>query len=219
MTRHEENQYYSQQKKVWRILALFYDTLTAPFRGLRDVAVRFTNAQPCSKVLDVATGTGDQAFAFARKGYDVTGADLSCAMLKIARKKDGEKIRLTAADATRMPFKDACFDVSFISFALHEMPPSIREKTLKEMVRVTREDGLIMVSDYSLPRAKVLRFLVYHLVRLYEGNLYARFIKSDFEAVLRKSGIEVKEELPLLLGAARIMKGRVARKIQRGAFV
>jgi ubiquinone/menaquinone biosynthesis C-methylase UbiE len=47
----------------------------------------FISAGIDSKILDVATGTGKQAFAFAKRGYDVTGIDLSEAMLKVASSK------------------------------------------------------------------------------------------------------------------------------------
>jgi 2-polyprenyl-3-methyl-5-hydroxy-6-metoxy-1,4-benzoquinol methylase len=50
--------------------------------GLRGKVVDFTNPGSGSRILDVATGTGKQAFAFAKKGYDVIGVDLSEAMLK-----------------------------------------------------------------------------------------------------------------------------------------
>ena len=50
--------------------------------------VKFTKAQRGSKILDVATGTGKQAFAFAKKGYEVIGIDISEAMLNVAKKSN-----------------------------------------------------------------------------------------------------------------------------------
>ncbi len=44
-------------------------------------------------------------------------------------------------------------------------------------------------------------------MKLYEGPYYSRFIKSDLVARLKKAGIEISEEIPALLGAARILKG------------
>lgn len=82
----EEREYYSLVKKVFDILAPFYDIVAAPLSRLRGRIVDFTGAEKGSRILDVATGTGKQAFAFAEKGYDVTGIDLSEAMLKVARR-------------------------------------------------------------------------------------------------------------------------------------
>ena len=168
----------------------------------------FTNAGTGSKILDVATGTGKQAFAFAKKGYDVTGIDLSEAMLKVASKKNKyENAKFALADATNLPFKDKCFDVSCVSFALHDMPLTIREKVLKEMLRVTKPEGMIIIVDYALPENRIGRFLVYHFVKIYEKEYYSKFIKSDLEELLRKSRIEITGKLPVLLGAGRILKG------------
>lgn len=207
-TVNQEDRYYSHLKLFDR-LAPFYDTGTAPISKLRDDVVEFAAAQADSRILDVATGTGKQAFAFGRKGYEVTGIDLSEGMLKIARRKNKHpNVRFQAADATKLPFEDRSFDVSCVSFALHDMPLSIREKVLKEMVRVTSPAGTVVVVDYGLPRSAISRFLVYNFIRLYEGEYYNAFIKSDFEALLRNSGVEIVEQRRVLRGAARIIKGR-----------
>ena len=87
------------------------------------------------------------------------------------------------------------------------MPLTIREKVLREMIRVTKPEGMIVIVDYALPENKIGRFLIYHFVRLYEREYYSKFIKSDLEALLRKTGIGIKEELPVLLRAGRILKG------------
>src|SRR4030042_1286840 len=129
----KEKEYYSLVKKVFDILAPFYDIVTMPFSRVRDKVVNFANARKGSKLLDIATGTGKQAFAFAKKGYDVIGIDLSEAMLKVANKKNKyENVKFEVADATNLPFENNSFDVSCVSFALHDMIPSIREKALKE---------------------------------------------------------------------------------------
>jgi demethylmenaquinone methyltransferase/2-methoxy-6-polyprenyl-1,4-benzoquinol methylase len=57
----EEKEYYSLIKKVFDILAPFYDIVTMPFSRIRDKVVNFTDATNGSKILDVATGTGKQA--------------------------------------------------------------------------------------------------------------------------------------------------------------
>ena len=204
----EEKEYYSLIRKVFDILAPFYDIVTMPFSRIRDQLVNFTDARKGSKILDIATGTGKQAFAFAKQGHEVIGIDLSEAMLKVANKKNRYgNVRFEVADATNLPFEDNSFDVSCVSFGLHDMPLTIREKALKEMVRVTKRKGMIVIVDYALPKNKVGRFLIYHFVKLYEGKYYSKFIKSDLEALLGRTGIKVEEELPVLLGAGKILKG------------
>jgi len=204
----EEEEYYSLIRKVFDILAPFYDIVTMPFSRIRDKVVNFTDARNGSKILDIATGTGKQAFAFAKKGCDVIGVDLSEAMLKVASKKNRcGNVRFEVADATNLPFEENSFDISCMSFALHDMPLTVREKALKEMVRVTKTKGMIVMVDYALPKENISRFLIYHFVNLYEGKYYSNFIKSDLEASLRKTGVEIKKELPVMLGAGKILKG------------
>ncbi len=204
----EKEEYYSLVKNVFKILAPFYDTVTVPISRIRDKVVDFTDARNGARILDVGTGTGKQAFAFAKRGYDVTGIDLSEDMLKVANKKNKyENVGFLVADASNLPFKDSSFDVSSVSFALHDMLLPIREKALKEMVRVTGREGIIVIVDYALPENRVSRFLIYHFVKLYESKYYIGFIKSEFEALLVESGIEITEKLPVLLGAGRVLKG------------
>ncbi len=204
----EEKEYYSLLKRVFNVLAPFYDVIALPLSRVRDEVVEFSNAKKGSKVLDVATGTGKQAFAFARKGYDVTGIDLSEAMLSVANKKNMYKnARFQVADAINLPFANGIFDVSCISFALHDVPLTIREKALKEMVRVTKPDGMVVIVDYALPKNRIGRFLIFHFIKLYESKYYIEFINSNLEGLLKKSGVQIKAARSVLFGAGRILNG------------
>ena len=208
MIMEEIRAYYALTKKVFEMLAPFYNLMTLPLVRVRDRVVDFTNADKGSTILDVATGTGQQAFAFAKHGYDVTGVDITESMLQIAQKhnKDG-LVKFEAADATCMRFDKNSFDVCCISFALHDMPLTIREKVLQETVRVTRPNGMIVVVDYDLPANKIGRALMYRLMTLYESEYYKEFIVSDFRGLIEETGIKINEELPVLFGAARILRG------------
>lgn len=204
----EEKNYYSLQKKFWSIFAPFYDIVVTPISGVRVEVVNFTGAKTGSKILDVATGTGKQASAFAQKGYDVTGVDLSEAMLKIAAKKNKYgNLKFQVADAVNLPFEAHSFDVACVSFALHEMPLTVREKVLREMVRVTKPKGTLVIIDFALPQNRIGRFLIYHLVKSFEGEHYVKFMKSDLKVSIEQAGIAIKGELRVLFGGGRIIKG------------
>jgi len=148
-----ENEYYALTKKAFDLLAPFYNLMTLPLIYVRNQLVAISNVDKGSKVLDVATGTGQQAFA------------------------------------------------------LHDMPLNIREKALKEMVRVTKPKGVISIVDYGLPHNKMSRALIYHFITLYESEYYKRFIDSDLDSLLHEVGIEVIERVSVLLCAVRILKG------------
>src|SRR5688572_5350151 len=142
----EEREYYSLNERVYRSLAPFYDLVVRPIKRLRREVVRISGATAESKILDIATGTGEQACAFATDCREVVGVDISEAMLRRARGKNRfDNLSFLHADATNLPFGDGEFDVSCICFALHEMPPSIREATLREMARVTKSNGRIVI--------------------------------------------------------------------------
>lgn len=195
-------------EKAFDILAPFYDLVTALIAGVRNKVVDITNANHGSTILNVATGTGKKAFAVAKRGYDVIGVDLTESMLKIAKKNnENGLVKFEVADATHLRFEENSFDVSCVSFALHDMPLMIRARVLKEMVRVTKLNGTLVIVDYALPENKVGRFLIYRLVSFYEGECYGKFIASDLEVLLGETGIEIKEQFPILLGAGRILKG------------
>jgi demethylmenaquinone methyltransferase/2-methoxy-6-polyprenyl-1,4-benzoquinol methylase len=205
----EERRYYDLQRKVWPKLAPFYDLVTFPIRSLRSQVVRLSGAGAASKVLDVATGTGDQALAFAPTGADVVGIDLSPAMLHIARRKNRhENVHFQQGDATNLPFDDATFDICCVSFALHEMPGDVRQRALREMARVTKARGAIIVVDYALPRGALASAIAYRLVKLYERDNYAEFVRGDLETMLRRAGIAVEQTRSALRGNVVVVAGR-----------
>lgn len=159
-------------------------------------------------MIDVATGTGAQARALHDAGASVVAIDLSPRMLGIARRKHHDRdIEFVEADATHLPVPDAAFDVSCVSFALHEMPRVVRACVVGEMARVTRPGGTVVVVDYALPRNRVWRWLVYHVVKLYERDHYVDFVHADLAALLARAGISIRTEHRALLGVARVVIG------------
>ncbi|NUQ76844.1 MAG: methyltransferase domain-containing protein [Polyangiaceae bacterium] len=210
----EEQRYYALSRRVYAIFAHLYDAVTVPLQRLRPEVASAIELPPGARVLDVATGTGGQAFAFAEKAQEVVGVDLSDAMLRVARRKNRwPNLTFQKADAASLPFEDASFDASCVSFALHEMPKSIRERVVREMARVTKPGGPIIVVDYALPRNPITRSVVYHAVKLYERDHYASFVRSDLVALLKSAGIDFMEHRPALWGLAKITIGRRNRAV------
>ena len=200
--------YYDLNRKVYVWFAPWYDALVAPLRSFRRTVVKSAGLPAGAWVLDAATGTGAQARAFAEAGYQVAGIDLSGAMLRVARRKNRlPNLTFQRADATNLPFQGGTFDAACISFALHEMPKTVREKALVELTRVTKVGGTVVVIDYGLPRNPVWSRIVFELVKLYERDHYAEFVRSDLGASLRKAGIHTKRYRAALLGTVRVSTG------------
>jgi len=175
----------------------------------RNKVVSFTGAHPHSSVLDVATGTGKQAFAYSRKGHEVVGIDFSPPMLSIAKEKNCHaNVRFDIADAANMPFDDGYFDVSCISFALHEMPITIREQVVSEMARVTKHNGAIVIADFSLSEAGLFRHILSHCVTVCcNSKYYTEFIQSALDSLFTGTEIEMTGSAKILGGIGMVLRG------------
>lgn len=203
----EELEYYSLNERVYARLAPFYELVTLPIVRVRREVTAIAGVDSRSRVLDVATGTGAQARAFAERASEVVGIDLSESMLRVARAKNRfANLTFRRCDANELPFADGSFDVSCISFALHEMPGSIREGVLAQMACVTKRGGAVLIVDYGR-RCDRFGDVLDAVVKLYEGERYAEFIRSDLPGLLRRSAIDVRDDRTTLLGAVRIVTG------------
>ena len=109
------------------------------------------------KIVDLATGTGDLAFAVAKKSPDaeIIGIDFSEDMLAIAHRKGLRKTIL--ADAMRLPFVDSSFDCLTVAFGLRNMEDW--GAALHEMWRVLQPTGHLLILEFSLPQLSILRTL------------------------------------------------------------
>jgi demethylmenaquinone methyltransferase/2-methoxy-6-polyprenyl-1,4-benzoquinol methylase len=116
-------------------------------------AVNVARVRPGERVLDVASGSGDLARAFARRvgaAGEVWATDINRPML--ARGRDrlldaGCRLPAVQCDAERLPFPDAVFDCVSVAFGLRNM--TRKEVALAEMARVLRPGGRLVVLEFS----------------------------------------------------------------------
>ena len=128
--------------------ARIYDPLVEPvLTGLRENLTETLVEIEIRNILDVGCGTGSQLRRLAATGIHCTGVDRSDGMLRVARKKSSG-IDYIQADATALPFRDQHFDAVLISLALHEKSPEEGHLILKEMLRVLKSDGYLIIVDY-----------------------------------------------------------------------
>jgi demethylmenaquinone methyltransferase/2-methoxy-6-polyprenyl-1,4-benzoquinol methylase len=102
--------------------------------------------QPGHKVLDLAAGTAVSTVELQKSGAWCLAADFSVGMLAAGAARDVPKV---AADATRLPFGDDVFDAVTISFGLRNVVDP--QAGLREMARVTRPGGRLVVCEFSTP--------------------------------------------------------------------
>lgn len=120
-------------------------------RAIKIISKSFKNPY----ILDVATGTGDLAIAAMKlnpekiSGIDISQKMLAIGKIKIDRKGYKGKIDLIEADSENIPFCDSVFDVAMVAFGVRNFSDPL--KGLKEMRRVIRPEGMIMVLEFSKP--------------------------------------------------------------------
>ena len=144
--------------EVFRSVAPSYDLMNDLMSlGLHRVWKRFTlgmsGVREGSRVLDVASGSGDLAAAFARRvgaSGEVWMTDINPAMLAVGRDKlldQGVFAPLALCDAEKLPFPDGRFDCVTVAFGLRNM--THKERALAEMARVTKPGGRVLVLEFS----------------------------------------------------------------------
>lgn len=87
------------------------------------------------------------------------------------------------------------------------MPRSIREDVVKEMARVTKANGIIVIVDYAVPAKNLLCSLFLRIARLGETKYFPEFMQSGLTEVLKAAEIQIIVEVPILAGLGRISKG------------
>ena len=117
-------------------------------RRWRHQVIDAVNPQPGELVLDLAAGTGTSSQPFRDRGATVVPCDFSVGMLRVG-KKAKPHLPFVAGDGTRLPFNDATFDAVTISFGLRNIVDP--DAGLRELRRVTRPGGRIVVCEFSAP--------------------------------------------------------------------
>lgn len=125
-----------------------------------------------TRILDIATGTGDLAFVLSRlQGTEVTGLDLSEEMIRIAKAKEERKkagIQFLVGDSEKLPFSPGEFNYVTVAFGVRNFEDL--QAGLKEMNRVLKKGGKVFILEFSHP-APGLFSLLY---KFYSSKLLPR---------------------------------------------
>ena len=135
----------------YRKSAARYDSLLArPLRSIRRSIADVARRLHAESIIDLCCGTGEQLQMLTGKNLQLTGVDLSPAMLAVARKKRISAIRYLETNAADTGLPSDSFDIAMISFALHEKPASLRKDIFSEACRLTKETGTLIIADYAV---------------------------------------------------------------------
>jgi demethylmenaquinone methyltransferase/2-methoxy-6-polyprenyl-1,4-benzoquinol methylase len=228
----------SRVREMFRQIAPRYDLMNHLLslnidRYWRWRSVRQLNLRDSIPVLDTCTGTGDLAMAIARRApasVDVMGSDFCHAMLEIANQKRSrredlcERVRFLEADSQALPFPDNTFQCVTVAFGLRNVTDT--HQGLREMTRVCRPGGQVLVLEFSRPRLWGLRqiynYYFQHILPTV-GQWFARNDKSAYKYLpesvgqfpdgseladmMTASGLSQVNYTPLTLGVATIYLG------------
>jgi ubiquinone/menaquinone biosynthesis C-methylase UbiE len=153
-----------QTRAAWDEIAAGYDRfVTEPGRPVAEDALRRAGLQPGMRLLDVATGCGALAIPAARLGAQVVAVDLSPAMIDHlnarARREEISGLEGRVMDGHALDLEDESFDISASQFGVMLFPDLPRG--LREMARVTRPGGRVLMVTYAAPPSiDFIRFFI-----------------------------------------------------------
>lgn len=164
-------------------------------RAFRKRLVDLAHLAPGESVLDVGCGTGSLAIAARRRvrtdGH-VVGIDASPEMIARATSKAnraGIDVSFKVAVAEALPFPETCFDVVLSTLMLHHLPRKVRQQCAREIRRVLKPQGRVLVADFA--QAQSRSGLLAHLHR--RGHVDPR----DVAALLEEAGFRCVESGPV----------------------
>ncbi len=226
----------SQISRMFNSIAPYYDLLNRVLslgidKVWRRKAIRLLQPDQPQMILDVATGTADVALEIAKqlKPKKIIGIDISVDMLSIGRDKIKNKnlhplIELQEGDSENLPFEDNTFDAVTVAFGVRNFENL--DKGLSEIRRVLKEDGQLVVLEFSRPNIfpfKQLFNFYFKNILPFIGRMTSKDPKAyrylyesvqafpdgtDFIEVLSKNDFKSHAWTPLTLGICSIYSAR-----------
>ena len=147
-------------------------------------------------VLGLATGTGLIAKNIVNAAESIEATDASAAMIDEAKRENlSAKLHFSVQDMFRLPYADRSFDVVIAANALHIVPQP--DRALREMARVLRDDGVLIVPTFTHAENSAYGRLRAFFMKLAGFPLHSKWSGGEYLAFLRENGWEVRKNRTL----------------------
>jgi len=157
--------------------------------------VQAVQPQPGTRVLDVATGPGHVAAAFAEAGCEVVGLDLTPAPLTIAEQMRAARgltnLRFQLGAAEHLPFAEQMFDIVVSRYAFHHCEDP--QRVLTEMARVCHLQGTVVIQDLIVSELSARAAYQNRFEQLRDASHTRALPISEFLALFTACGLEVEQ--------------------------
>ena len=172
--------------------AHLYDLGEFMRRGTRRKAIMLSGWHPGERILDLCTGTGELALAFAAQGAKVVGSDIARGMLMRAMSKSrNSNLAWAEMDATDLAFAPKSFEISVLSLGLHHMPISIQIRVLEELRRVTRR-RVIIIEPHTPTDPRWFPLWVAVASVIDESEYMHEWVRQDLTSTCISAGLQVE---------------------------
>jgi demethylmenaquinone methyltransferase/2-methoxy-6-polyprenyl-1,4-benzoquinol methylase len=215
-------------RRLFNTIAGRYDLITRVLsygqdRKWKVRVAELSAAGPGTRVLDLACGTGDIAFALAGRGAQVVGLDITHRMLQLARAKQRGP-QFVTGDMLALPFGNDAFDVVTTGYGLRNVPDISR--AIAEARRVLRPGGTFVSLDFNRPANSIVRAAYLSYLTIVGSTLgyilhrdpdTYRYIPEsirrypgavEVNAIIRRAGFSESEYLPVIGGLMAIHHAR-----------
>jgi ubiquinone/menaquinone biosynthesis C-methylase UbiE len=159
--------------------------------------VQMAGAGATDRVLDIATGAGHTALAFAPHVREVVAYDLTAAMLRETEQNAAARgltnVKTQQGPAETLPFPDATFDIVAVRLASHHFADNAQ--AVREMARVTRPGGRLVVVDNYGPEDDALDAELRRIETLRDASHVRSYKLSVWRATLQDAGLHVTREV------------------------
>jgi demethylmenaquinone methyltransferase/2-methoxy-6-polyprenyl-1,4-benzoquinol methylase len=193
-------------------------------------AVELSGARSGDRILDVATGTGKVAAdlqARVQPGGSVLGVDISPAMIRVAKRKFGDRPGLTyvVGDALDLPTDDGTFDAATIAFGMRNLPDY--RAGFAELARSVRPGGRVVCLEIARPQSRLARVLQFWFDRIVpivgrlagQGGAYGYLVRSvrgypgpdRIAEIMREVGLEDVDWVGMSGGIVTLHTGTVPK--------